>query len=515
MNADLFLHNGIIYTYDAGYARVSAVAIKDGQIIAVGMDESLKEWKSRAGRVIDLEGKTVFPGFTDTHAHFMDTGNDMLFADLTSAKSMTEILGIMKAFGKTLSTGQWILGRGFDDSMIVEKRFPTMQELDTVSPVEPVVIFRVDLHSCIVNTAGYRRLALDENLDGIEKDHHGKPTGTLLRQATGAAFSRINQTMTDDQRRQGIRLASQFAVAHGITEVHCLEGGGAIADHDLEILRSERNRLPLRTTIYHQTTDVKKVKQEGACCIGGCVLIDGSIGSRTAAVTQPFKDDPLNEHNQGVLYFSEAELNEFVEEAHRNDLQISMHAIGDRAIGQLLSAYERVLTKYPRKNHRHRLEHFELCTQAQIEKSAQLGIVLAMQPAFDYLWGGSGRMYESRLGLERSLFSNPFGSILKAGCIVAGGSDSDVTPMDPLLGIHSAVNHRNPEQRISVNDAILMYTRNAAWAAFKEASRGSIEVGKQADLTVLAKDPFKTPVTELKDIPYAMTICRGKTMYSE
>ncbi|MFB3896451.1 MAG: amidohydrolase, partial [bacterium] len=272
-----------------------------------------------------------------------------------------------------------------------------------------------------------------------------------------------------------------------------------------------QDKLPVRIIIYHQTCNVALAQKEGLPRIGGCLLIDGSIGSHTAAVTEPFNDKP---ESTGVLYFTDQELYGFIESAHCAGLQVSMHAIGDRAIGQILNAYQKVLTKYPRTDHRHRIEHYELPKPEQIQLTAKLGILLGMQPTFDYLWGGAGQLYETRLGLQRSLDSNPFRAILDAGIKIAGGSDSYVTPMDPMLGIHSAVNHFSPSSRVTVDEAIRMYTTTAAYVAFEEKQKGTIEPGKLADLVVLEKNPYKVPVIALKDVPVSMTICRGEIVYN-
>jgi predicted amidohydrolase YtcJ len=513
---DLYLENGVIYTLDANHPRVSAIAIHDGKILALGHSEELQSYKKSAVSVIDLKGQTVLPGFTDTHAHLMDTAQNLATLDLSHAKSLEDCVSkLKKAATHNKKESGWIIAHGFDETRIKEKKSLTHRELDAASPDKPIAVFRIDLHSCILNQTGLTQLGLDKNTEGIEKDSKGEPTGILRGKANSMAYDLIIQSIGDAQKKEGLEKACQSAIEHGITSIHCLEGGSEVSEHNLELLKSCQETLPLRTVIYHQTTEVQKVVKEGYKSIGGCILLDGSIGSRTAAVSQPYFDDPASKENTGILYFTDAELNEFVEEAHRAGLQIAMHAIGDRAIGQLLDTYERVLDKYPRMGHRHRIEHFELCTPGQIQKAARLKVILAMQPAFDYYWGGHDHMYHSRLGLGRSLNSNPFRKILDAGCMIAGGSDSDVTPLDPMLGIYSALNHSNPRERMTIEEAIRIYTANAAYAAFEEKERGSLEAGKLADLTVLAQDPFKARPDDLKDSPVTMTICRGKIVYQK
>jgi predicted amidohydrolase YtcJ len=513
---NLYLENGVFYTLNASIPRVSAMAISEGKILAMGNPDELQDYKKAAAAIINLKGQTVLPGFTDTHAHLMDTAQNLATLDLSHAKSLEDCISKLK---KTAThhkkDNDWVIAHGFDDTRIREKTSLTYKELDSASLEKPIAVFRIDLHSCILNSAGLTKLALDKNTDGIEKESKGEPTGILRGKANSMAYDLIIQSIGDGQKKEGLEKACQYAIEHGITSIHCLEGGSEINEHNLELLKSCQDTLPLRTVIYHQTTDVQKVLREGYKSIGGCILLDGSIGSRTAAVSQPYFDDPASRDNTGILYFTDAQLNEFVEEAHQAGLQIAMHAIGDRAIGQLLDAYERVLDKYPRADHRHRIEHFELCTPGQIQKAARLKVILAMQPAFDYYWGGHDHMYHSRLGLGRSLNSNPFRKILDAGCLIAGGSDSDVTPLDPMLGIYSALNHSNPRERMTIEEAVRIYTANAAFAAFEEKERGTLEVGKQADLTVLAQDLFKARPDDLKDIPVTMTISRGKVVFQK
>jgi hypothetical protein len=512
MTKVLLLFNGNILTLSTKFPKCEAVVLQDGKIVACGTSAELKAQYKTAIEMIDLEGKTVLPGFIDTHAHLTDTGVDTLGVDLCESHSIAEIQNNLAQFAKHIPSGEWFFGHGFDDSILVEKRYPTRYDLDKAVPNHPICISRRDGHSCVANSLALNLLNLPPDTDGIEKDTQtGEPTGTMRRTAVGLTYEKMSGQLSDELRLKGLHTAVQSAISKGITTIHALEGGSDTADKNLAVLLNHQDKLPVRIIVYHQTCNVERVKKAGLPRIGGCVLVDGSIGSRTAAVTQPFNDDP---GNNGVLYFTDKRLYEFIETAHCAGLQISMHAIGDRAIDQLLKTYRQVLTKYPRKDHRHRIEHYELPRPEQIPQTAELGLLLAMQPTFDYLWGGETQLYATRLGISRSLFSNPLRTILDAGIKIAGGSDSYVTPMDPMLGIHSAVNHYSPIQRVSVDEAIRMYTTTAAYAAFEESQKGTIEPGKLADLVVLEKNPYAVPKSELKDIPISMTICRGKVVYS-
>ncbi|MDI6783627.1 MAG: amidohydrolase [bacterium] len=510
MATNILLFNGNIITLSSTLPHCEAVAIQDGKIVAVGKTAELKSQYKSVNQVIDLQGKTVLPGFIDTHAHLMDTGINTLGVDLSESHSIAEIQQNLAVFVQNVSHAEWVIGHGFDDSVLAEKRFPTRYDLDIGS--YPVCIFRRDGHSCVVNSAGLNILQLPPDTDGIEKDKQtNEPTGTMRRSAVGLTYEKVLGQFSDEMRFNGLHQAVQLAIAKGITTIHALEGGSENSEKNLAVLLNHQENLPVRVVVYHQTCNVDRIKQAGLLRIGGCLLVDGSIGSRTAAVTQPFNDDP---GNTGVLYFPDKQLYDFIETAHCAGLQISMHAIGDRAIDQLLKTYRQVLSQYPRKDHRHRIEHYELPRPEQIPQTAELGLLLGMQPTFDYLWGGENQLYATRLGVARSLFSNPLRTILDAGIKIAGGSDSYVTPMDPMLGIHSAANHYSPKQRVTVEEAIRFYTTTAAYAAFEEKQTGTIEPGKLADLVVLEKNPYKVPVAELKDIQISMTICKGQIVFA-
>jgi predicted amidohydrolase YtcJ len=245
--------------------------------------------------------------------------------------------------------------------------------------------------------------------------------------------------------------------------------------------------------------------------LGGCILLDGSIGSYTAALEEDYEGQT---GQRGVLYEKQQRLSSFVEEAHEAGVQCAFHAIGPRAIEQVLTAYERALARFPRYDHRHRIEHFEMATDQQIARARDLGLVLSMQPAFEEYWGGPDGMYASRLG-ARWRITNRLRSIVDRGIRLAGGSDTNVTPPEPLLGIHGAVNHPNEEQRLSVREALRMFTIDAAYAGHNETRHGSISPGKEANFVLLDADPFEVARAELRRIRVLQTWYRGRPVYSD
>lgn len=508
--ADLVITGGDVFTQTKSFPRATAVAVRDGRVLAVGSRDEMRELIGPKTKLVDLSGCVVMPGFIDSHVHFVQTGLDAISVDLSGATSVKEVLERLKRQGNTMQGG-WIRGVGFDETKCIEKRPPSIDELDGIFPDRPVWLCRVDSHSCVVNTAGLKTLNLPPDTEGIQRKS-GRPTGFLSREANSLARKKVFGSIPKEQRLKAMKAAERMALEAGITMLNALEGGPLFADEDAESLFKYRDELTVETVLFYQTTDVKKVLEMGLERIGGCIILDGSFGSRTAALLEPYADDPTT---RGVLYFSDEELRDFVLRAHKSGLQITFHALGERAIEQVISAYEHAQSVFPRKDARHRVEHFELPTPEHYRRAAAAGVVLSVQPAFEHFWGGVDGMYGLRLGKERALLTNPYRSLIDAGAVLAGGSDSNVTPMNPLLGIHAAVNRSNTMQRISVQEAVDMFTINGAYAVFKEEETGSVEVNKKADFVVLSADPFKVEPGCIKDIEVLMTIKGGKVVYEK
>ncbi len=402
--------------------------------------------------------------------------------------------------------GNWVLGHHFDQMRVKEKRYPHMDELTRAAPENPVCIWRSDSHSAAMNRRAAEILEILPGQPGADLDENGQLTGVVRGLANSQAARRIySMMMSEELCQRAYHAAARQAVRKGITTIGALIGG-AQTDMSTTWLLEYGDSLPVRTVVFDQTLDIEKVTSRGLKRIGGCLLIDGSLGSHTAALQTPYADLP---ESRGVLYWRDEDLRDFVLRAHEAGLQIGVHAIGDRAIDQVLDAYEQCLQKTPRLDHRHRIEHFLLPGQGAISRAIDLGLVLAMQPAFEYFWGGPKNLYETRLGRERAEGVNPIRSILEKGGRVAGGSDSFVTPMDPLLGIHSAVNHPNPKEKITVPKAIDLFTRTAAYATFDEKEKGMIRPGYLGDLVVLAEDPRTVNPEAIKDIKVLMTVVGG------
>jgi predicted amidohydrolase YtcJ len=453
---------------------------------------------------VDLAGRTVVPGFVDAHAHFFQTGLDLLFVDLAGATSVDEI-------GKRLAAGargrrSWIFAHSYEEEVLEDVDRVTRHEIDRLFPQRPVWINRVDYHSSVVNTPALSRLDVPSGMPGLLVDSAGHPNGILRSEAYFYAKARVSRLYPIETKERAVRTVADRCLRHGITSVHALEGGKVFGDEGVQTLLRKIEKLPLDVIVFLQEMNVPFTTRFGFEHLGGCILMDGSIGSYTAALDTDYADMP---GQRGVLYEKPREFAAFVEEAHVEGVQLAFHAIGPRAIEQVLDAYERALNRHPRYDHRHRIEHFELATDRQIARARDLGVICSMQPSFEYYWGGPDKMYSMRLG-DAWRDTNRLRTILDAGIRIAGGSDTNVTPPEPLLGIHAAVNHPNEEQRVTPEEALRMMTIDAAFAGLKDREHGSISPGKWADFVVLDADPCAVDRTKIREIEVLETWCRGR-----
>ncbi|MDI6706156.1 MAG: amidohydrolase [Bacillota bacterium] len=507
---DLVVYDGTVLTMDDNNTICNWIAVSQGKIIDLGDGEGYKKYLDYANEVLDLDGKTVLPGFYDSHVHLVQTGLNMLDVNLSNVKSINELLVLIEKKAQNMPPGKLIRGIGFDELRLEEQRMPTRYELDECAPNNPVWINRVEYHTSVVNSLALHQLSLPYNLEGIARDERNLPTGLLTGKAGALVRNQIFNTISDQTRLKAVNKALNKAVENGITTLNAMEGGFTFHDKDAEMIFNNKEVFPIDVVLFYQTVNIEKILNKNLSRIGGCIFLDGSFGSRTAALAEAYSDDSST---SGVLFFSQEDLNEFVLNAHTSHLQVTVHAIGTRAIEQILNAYEYAQSIYPREDHRHRIEHFELPLEEHIDRAARLGLILSMQPAYEYFWGNKNGMYETRLGPERSRRTNPLKKILERRITVVGGSDSDVTPMNPILGIHTAVNHPKVEYSVDVMQALKFYTINGAKAVFEEKQKGSIEVGKLGDLVVLDQNPLKVNKAHIKDIKVMATIKEGNILF--
>ncbi len=509
--ADLILLNGAIVSAAIPGERAHALAARDGVIAAIGSGAEIERLRGPRTEVIDLAGRTVLPGFVDAHVHFFLTATSYRSAQLDDVRTVGEACRRIAEQAARTTAGEWVYGFNYPTWTV--GRLPCAEELDAVSGDHPVYIAADTFHSSAANSRGLALLAPPAGLDGVETDPlTGRPTGHFVTDTAHFWTARkAYGALTKARLERQYRAAAEHALEKGVTTLHCLDGQFMDDDRDVQALLGVGPTLPLHTLVMYQTMDVERVVHLGLPRIGGCLTIDGAGPERTALFYEPYSDMPSV---SGELYIPEERVDAFVREAHDAGLQVAMHAIGDRAVDTLVAAYARAMAANPRADCRHRVEHFLVPTDWAVDQAVELGLALSMQPAFSWTCDVAGdSLYETLWGPERARRAEPFPRLCALGIVVAGGSDSPVSPIDPLLGIHSAVNNPNPCRRVSVDEAVRMFTVNGAWAGREEHVRGSLAVGKAADVVVLDGDPWLEPAA-IKDMPVCLTVSAGAVRHA-
>jgi predicted amidohydrolase YtcJ len=507
MHADLIIINGkcLSMANDNVYDWVS---ITENHISGMGYGEQYKVMFDSIDRKIDANGNTVLPGFYDSHFHLVQTGLNALSVDLSKAASFDDIGDLIREQAK-LAPEQPIHAKGLYAHSLKEKKFPDRCVLDKFCNDVPVWVTSREFHISALNTYGILYYKIPFTLSGIELDGKAMPTGIFKQQANVILRENILKSISNAYRLEAVKGVLDEAIRHGITTIGTMEGGFLFCNKDAELIYDYKDSFPIDVNLYYQTSDINCVKELRLTRIGSNPFVDGTLGSKNAALNYPYADDP---RNMGELYYTQEDLNEFLVECYKNRLQTSLHVIGGRAIELAVKAHEHALNMTGNTGLRHRLEHVELVDMSQISRARDLGLVFSMQPSYEFLWGGENKMYQMRIG-EHHRETNPFREIVENGIIICGSSESDVTPMGPTLGIHSAVNHPVESHRVEVMDALKMFTVNGAFAVFEEKEKGSLEVGKLADIVILDKDILSVPKAEIKDITAATTIKSGCVLY--
>jgi len=499
---------------DAARPQAEAIAVAADRIVAVGSNEQIKSLTGPNTRVLDLNGATVLPGFTDCHIHLIEYGLSLRNIDLQHTQSIEEVKKIVAE--RTHGSTTWVLGRGWDQEKFAEKRYLTRRDLDEASPEKPVLLRRICGHICVANSAAFTLSGVSAKTPNppggiIDHDAAGELTGILRENAVDLVSQSIPPLELKDYSQAAL-IASEHALRAGLTTVHCITGS------ELELkallnLKSE-GRLPLRFYVLIPFDQLKAAVALGIRSgfgdewvrIGAVkIFTDGSLGARTAALEDPYDDDP---ENQGVSIYDQQQLDDMVSEAHRSGFQIAAHAIGDKAIAMALHAITRADESAPGRNLRHRIEHASVLNSELIRQMKEAGVVASVQPHFVV----SDVWLEQRLGARRASLAYPFHTLVQSGLILVGGSDCPVEPLTPLSGIEAAVNRAGGEA-ITVEEAISFYTRNAAYASSEESMKGTITPGKLADLVILTKDPRKVPAARLSEIQVLFTMVGGKFAY--
>lgn len=503
--------NGKVFTFDKGRKIARAVAVQDGSIAAIGDDNEIRRVTPRGVDKYDLGGRVVLPGFIDCHTHFITMGIDSMEIDLSQTRSKEEALALMKSGSRNVSEGEWVIGVNWKESGWTDGKFITRADLDLCCPKHPAVAHRVCLHLSSVNSAAISMLDITPKTPDAEVGPSGQLTGVLKEGA--ASIVRSATAPSREREMKGLALATRKAHALGVTSIH--DNG---EPHHFGIYRAAEVGRKLGVRVWFNTPseqlrsrlDLSLPTGVGSefLKIGGVkAFCDGALGARTAALSEPFADDP---GNKGVFVHREGVLERIVDEANEADIQLAIHAIGDRGIDAVMKSVASALEKHPRKEHRHRIEHLELPSSQHLLRMHRLRMVASMQPNFIGEWGGTNGMYVARLGKKRASRSNPLRDVLKSKVRLAFGSDC--MPLSPLYGIHSAVNAPFPSQRISIFEAVAAYTRDAAFASFEERLKGTLSEGKLADFIVLSRNPFEN-TRNISDNTVLKTIIGGNVVF--
>ena len=464
----------------------------------------------KADRVVALPGCTIVPGFVDAHVHLTGTGVGNQTPQVARAGSGEELLAVVRTV--LAERAGPVLVRGYDESKWSNPTPPTIAELDAFTD-RPLAIVRVDGHLTLVNTPALEESkALD--VDGVERQEDGRPNGRVTKAANARVRQWFLRHMADRDIEELQLVAAGLAVAHGVTCAHEMSIPAERGLRDLEILLRHSSRLPLDVVPYIATTDVVQVIDLGMRRIGGDLAVDGSIGARTAWLSEPFVD----RQGGGAATFVDEEIAQFFHDAHLAGLQVGVHAIGDAAIAQVIGAWERVYQSLDSRGRRHfrarrhRIEHCEMVGAGLMERAATLGLAVSVQPSFDAVWGHPGGLYEMGLGWERAASMNPFRSLLDRGLEMGAGSDSPITTIDPMAGITAFERHHDPAQRLAREDAIRAYTIGSARLAHLEDKKGSLAPGMHADFAAFEVDPFTAG--SLEGVHPVLTVSLGRDVYA-
>jgi len=508
-----------VVTLNPKQPRAEAIAVQNGKIVAVGSNEEIRRYVGKDAKVVNGKNRTVVPGFVDCHVHMAGFGSSLLTLDLRNVGSIREMQLKLQEYAAKNGIGDWILGGRWDQERFAEKRYPTRWDLDAAVSDRPVFLTRVCGHIAVVNSKALQVAGIGREtaVAGGEVDLDkatGQPSG-IVRENVLELVRKVIPKPSLKRLEEVCILACEEAVKAGLTGVHWLVGS-ADEVRVLQKLNSE-GRLPLKVYLGVPAELLDELVKLGMVTGFGDnmvkigfvkILSDGSLGARTAALKEPYSDKP---ETCGMMLYTQKKLNQLVLKAHCAGLQLGVHAIGDRAVDNVLKAFEKTLEKFPRENHRHRIEHCSVLDPKLIERMRHLGLVASVQPHFVV----SDFWTVDRVGKERARWAYPFKTLIDAGLVVASGSDCPVEKINPLLGVWAAVARKDlAEESLTVEEALKTYTLNAAYASFDENKKGTIEVGKLADFTILSDDPFNIQPDKIKEVTVEMTVVDGKIVYA-
>lgn len=529
--ADLVIIGGKIITVDEDFSFRDAVAVKDGKITFIGKVNDVQSLIGNNTEVIELNDAVVLPGLIDAHGHLTGYGKSLEYIDLVSTTSYQEIVSLVEEKTKTVDNGVWVRGRGWDQNDWEKKDFPTHHLLSAVTPNNPVVLTRIDGHAILANQAamdiaGINSATPDTVGGKIYREFDGNPTGVFVDNAELLVTRHIPK-YSQVEILNIIQNGAEQLLKYGLTGIH--DAGVStkrIEDYKYLI---DNGYMPIRINAMLSDTvltDMTSFLSDNSIDSYGKDFLrvksiklyaDGALGSRGAALLEPYSDDPSN---TGLIVTERSHMLEVAQAALQTDFQVCSHAIGDGGIRTVLDVYKDALNEFPANDHRFRIEHSQIVDLNDVQRFADLGVIPAMQPQHaisDMPW------VEARIGKERSEGAYAWRSFIDAGCIIPCGSDVPVEVPDPLLGIYNAITRQDetgspedgwiPKQKMTIEEAIQGYTVWAAQSAFQENILGSIEVGKYADFTILNKDILTIDPSEILETEILYTIVDGAIKY--
>ena len=528
--ADLIVTNARIYTVDESRPVVEAFAVRGGRIAFAGDARGALTLRGPQTRVLDLGGRTVIPGMVDAHGHVSGLGSALAIVDLTGASSYDEIIARVAAKARTVAPGVWVTGRGWDQNRWADTRFPSHEKLSAAVPNNPVLLERVDGHANLANkkameAAGVTAATKDPVGGRIEHLADGTPSGVFVDNAQPIT-QRVVPAPSHDELKRQVQNAIAEAQRWGLTGVHDAGETQEVLDVFEELGKAGQLNTRMYAMIGDDSATIARAMVRGpqSALYNGTLWIrsiklyaDGAMGSRGAAMLEPYADDPAN---IGLLKSTQAHLQAVSTAALRAGFQVCTHAIGDRGNRVALDAYQAALAAVPVADHRFRIEHAQNLHYADIPRFAQLGVIPSMQPSHqssDMYWVGT------RLGASRLVEAYPWRSLLNTGIVIPGGSDFPVERVNPLISFHAAVSRQDannyppggwqPEQRMTREEALKSMTIWPAFAAFQEHELGSLTAGKYADFTVLDQDIMRAPVETILNTHVVSTWVGGKMVY--
>lgn len=536
-SATLILVNGRIWTENPKQREAEAIAIAGNRIVAVGSSTAIKKLAASGSQLIDLGGRRVVPGFNDAHVHLVAGGDALASVQLRDAASAEEFRRRIGDYAKTLPKGAWVRNGLWDHTRWTPAVLPTHQLIDAVTPDNPVFVWRLDGHMALANAVAMKLAGLDRNTTDVPggeivRDKDGNPTGVLKDHAT-SLVERVMPPPSERELDAALEAAMREAASHGVTSVQNMWDSTSDPYSALKLREFEKfarnGMLTVRIYHAHPLRDWKSLADTGVQAAFGSPLLrignlksfaDGALGSETAWMEAPFADRPGYSGLASADLMDTARYYASIQGADKAGLQISIHAIGDRAIHTVLDLFERAERENGPADRRFRIEHVQHLLPDDAPRFAQLGVIASMQP---YHAIDDGRWAEKELGAVRIQSSYAWRLLLDHGAVLAFGSDWPVAPLDPLMGIYAAATRRTldgknpqgwvPQQRITVAEAVHAYTVGAAFAEHQEGVKGTLEPGKLADLVVLTDDIFRLPAADLDKVRVYMTVFDGSVIY--